>query len=198
METTSFSRNNTRAFSDKVFNTYQELISESVRIGMDMATQKELFIRRLDTVGDGSGAFNMAVNGSVTPVVFKVAPPAGEIWRIATWNLYVQDAGTFDASKWGNGITMNNGITLELVDSGVMPLLQFPVKTSGDVAAIAENINFITIGTGDNIMTAIWSFVSSGQYLVLDGDKGEALQVTVRDNLTGLSSQYIQVSGYKE
>jgi hypothetical protein len=198
METKVYSKNDGRVFSDKVFRTYQELISESVRVGMDRAAQKELFVRRLDTVGDGSGTVNMAVNGSVTPVVFKVKPPVGEVWRIATWNLYVQDGGSFDAAGWGNGIVMVNGMVLELINDGVVALLQFPIKTSGDVAAITQSVNFITIGTGDNIMTAIWSFIDSGQYLVLDGSKGHTLQVIVNDDLTSLSSQYIQVSGYKE
>jgi len=161
--------------------------------------QKEIIVQRLDTVGDGSGSSNMAVDGSVTPVIFRIKPPAGEIWRIASWNIYVQDSGTFDASLWGNGITLANGIATSFFDgTSSISLLQHTIKSSGDVSAVATRIDYLTMGSGDTILTAHWDFILQGQYIRLVGDNNEELRVVISDDLTGLTAQYVQAMGYKE
>jgi len=63
---------------------------------------------------------------------------------------------------------------------------------------VAETIDYLTMGTGDTILTAQWHFTHMGQYLRLDGDNNEELQLTISDDLTSLTSQYVQAMGYKE
>jgi len=103
---------------ESVSNALKVYVDNDIKISKT-GPQKELITKRLDTVGDGSGPFNMAVNGSTSPIIFRIKPPAGEVWRIASWNIYVQDSGAFDASKWGNGITIQNGIIVSFFDGTV-------------------------------------------------------------------------------
>lgn len=162
-------------------------------------TQGILFVKRLGTIGDGTGVTNMNVDGSIVPVIFKIKPPIGEIWRIATWNLYIQDSGSFDATRWGNGLILTNGVLPRVkIDGITQNLLDFPIKNTGDIAALAGTVTPLAIGVGDEILTAIWSFINQGQYLRLIGDNEDELQLVIQDDLTALNMQYVQVLGYKE
>ena len=73
-----------------------------------------LFYQLMDTVGDGSGSTNMAVDGQTSgPITFKVSPGAGEHIKITRIMLYVLDTGDFDANKWGNNVDLINGFTFK-------------------------------------------------------------------------------------
>ena len=159
----------------------------------DSGPQKQLFFKRLS---NGATA-NMSVNGSITPVVFSISPPVGEVWRIASWSLYIQDSGTFNAEKWGNGIVLTNGLMPRVDSNGtISDLLDFPIINSGDLSSISDGVNHNAFGVGDEIMTAEWSFVDNGQYLRLT--ENDALQFVVNDDLTSLVKQYSMVKGYIE
>ena len=159
----------------------------------DSGPQKQLFFKRLEN----GGSADMNVNGSVTPVVFSASPPAGEVWRIASWSLYVQDGGTFDAEKWGNGITMTNGLLPILNIGGTdYDMLEFTIKTSGDLSSVCDGLNHLAFGTGDEIVTAEWDFISKGQYVRLT--ENDSIKLVVQDDLTGLVKQYSLIKGYKE
>lgn len=152
-------------------------------------TQKELLYERLKNTGSDA----MNVNGSVTEVVFSVTPPTGEIWRIKEWSLYIQDNGTFDASLWGNGITLANGIELRLNGVAIVP---FGIKSTGELAGIAE-ISHHAFGSGHEIITARWKIVdSAGQYMRLTD--ADSLEIAIRDDLTLVVAQNSMVIGYKE
>ena len=155
--------------------------------------QKPLFFHRLSN----GVTTNMAVDGSGTAVIFKVSPPVGEVWRIASWSLYIEDAGSFDPEKWGNGITLTNGITPKLSLNGTATnLLDFSLLNTGDLSSICDGLQHLNFGTGNEIVTAEWDFIKRGQYIRLtDVDE---LQLVVQDNLTGLVNQYSTIKGYIE
>jgi len=156
-------------------------------------SQKQLFFKRLlDGTND-----NMAVDGSATEVVFKLSPPTGEVWRISDWSIYVEDSGTFDAQKWGNGIVLTNGIMPKLSINGtVSDMLGFAIKTSGDLSSICDGLNHHTFGSGNEILTAEWRLINNGQYIRLTED--DEIQLVIRDDLTDLVNQYATIKGYIE
>jgi hypothetical protein len=155
--------------------------------------QKQLIFKRLV---NGSND-NMNVDGSVTPVVFSIAPPAGEVWRIYSWDLYIEDAGSFDAASWGNGITLTNGLMPILNINGTdYDMLEFGIKTSGELSSICDGIQHLTFGAGNEIVTAEWDFINSGQYVRLT--ENDSIKLVVRDDLTNLVNQYTTIKGYKE
>jgi len=201
-EITDRTTNDGKMFSAQVWDNYTELISEGTMLGlrgMESGSQKELIYKFLDTNGDGTGSINMAIDASVTPSTYYIQPPAGEVWRIARWMLYVQDAKGFDVDKWGNGIVLTNGIVPRIKQGGVITnMLQVPIYNSGDVAQVAYDLELKTFGTADDILVARWTFSKAGQYVRLVGDDGDQLQVYLNDNLSTLTSQKVQIQGYKE
>jgi len=168
--------------------------------GDNFGPQQPYLTRHLDTVGNGTGSFNMGVDGSVTPVVFKIAPGAGEVFHISRIIIYVQDSGSFDAVKWGNNITMTNGLSFGYVQNSVTISLVngTPIKTSGEMAAFSFDIAHHAFGQGDEILVGRWSINKSGYTIRLIGDDGDSLFMTVNDDLTGLSEQNIIVQGFTE
>jgi hypothetical protein len=72
--------------------------------------------RYADTVGDGSGIKNAIGDYSgETPTIFKIAPSAGEIYVINRLIPFLRDTGGLDADKYGNNITLTNGIVIKVV-----------------------------------------------------------------------------------
>lgn len=156
--------------------------------------QKQLIFK---TLADSSGNINMNVDGSTTEKVFFIQPPTGEVWRISSWSMYVQDSGSFDASKWGNGVVMTNGLMPKISINGVVSnMLDFGILNTGDLSRLTHNFNHLTMGTGDEIVTAEWDFIKEGQYLRLT--ENDQLQIVVRDNLSALVKQATIIRGYKE
>ncbi len=159
--------------------------------------QKRLFATRLDTVGDSSGEDDMSVDGSSTEQIFRIKPAATEILRIARVILYVEDAGSFDATRWGNGITMTNGMEFRQISNGET-IIGEAIRTTGDMAALCHDIGHQTIGSGPEFMTARYTFTKLGAYVRLDGSKGDEWQTVIRDNLTNLLRQHVTAEGYYE
>lgn len=161
--------------------------------------QKQLFMRRMDETGDGTGNDNMAVNGAITPVLFKIAPAAGQILRLARSMMYVEDVGNFDADKWGNGLVLTNGQAFEIkIGAVITNAFGFNIKSLGDIASVAFDITHYAIGTGNEFSGGRLTFTKMGQYLRLDGDNNDELRFTVNDDQTGLVRQHIMVQGYYE
>jgi hypothetical protein len=180
--------------SDNNDSTYSISVNQS-----STGSQKELVFFRLSTDGNGAGETDMAVDGSVTPVEFYVQPPVGEIWRIARSMIYIQDEKGFDVGTWGSGLILTNGHKVEIKHNGVVnDILGFNLKTSGDISSIAYDTRLDTFGNADDILVGRWTFTRAGQFIRLDGDKGDYFKVIVNDDLSDLSAQYIQVQGYKE
>ena len=163
----------------------------------------KLFYQRVDTVGDGSGNSNMAVDGSITPVVFKISPGEGETIKLARIMIYVEDSGAFDADKWGNGITLANGIDFKVSKNGVVSdLLGFSIKSSGEMASICHDINHESFGIGNEFVSFRWTFEKAGSKISLRGSGlilGDAvndeLQLIVNDDLRGLVKMYVHAQG---
>jgi hypothetical protein len=163
--------------------------------------QKAIICRQADTVGDGTGSINMNVDGSVTPVVFRIKPPLTEVYRFAWWMLTIEDSGAFDSSGWGNngGVPLTNGMLFQKSINGVVtPLFNCAIKSHIDLASMVVDFNHHAFGTGNEFVAARWKITDTGQYFRLDGATNDELQIVIRDNLTHLVSQRVRVSGYVE
>lgn len=160
---------------------------------------KPILNRHMDETGDGTGNDSMNVDGSVAtgaPTVFKIAPAATELILIKRVIIYVRDTGTFDADKWGNAIVLANGMQFSVKQNGTTTDFGAAMKTSGDLAAAMHDVNHLTMGVGDEIMTGRMTFSKMGQDIRLDGSLGDELQFTVQDLATGLVEQFVTAQGY--
>jgi len=156
-----------------------------------------LFYQRLDETGDGSGNDNMNIDGSSAPIIFKIKPGIDESLKIARIIVYVEDSGTFDAEKWGNGITMSNGIEFKLKQNGIpVNKLGFNIKSSGDMAGICHDLNHQAFGTGNEFVTFRLTFTKAGRYVRLSGAEGDEMQCIINDDLSGLVKMHIIAQGF--
>ena len=156
---------------------------------------RNIFSRLLDTDGDGTGTTNMAVNGAVTPVVFKLAPEAGTVMLVARVIFYVEDSGTFDADKWGNGITITTGIEMKAKRTNDTESLCEPLTKTGELAGLMHDVNHFAFGTGNEIISSRLTFSKFGNPIRLVGNYGDELQIIINDDLTGLVNQRVTAQG---
>ncbi len=157
--------------------------------------------RYLRENGAPAGATNMNVNGSITPVQFR--SPVEDYYQyfnLCMW--YLEDAGALDAGFLGNNITLTNGILFEVQLDGVLydVLDGLPIFNNGHWKRLAFDATDFSVGQGNNIMSARFSFNKSliglderPKPLILA--PGDFVQVTIQDNLTGLEEFDVFLEG---
>lgn len=150
--------------------------------------------RFLDTVGDGSGSIEARVDGSDTPVDFHYAVPEGKILLIDRLIVWIRDAGTFDADKYGNRLVLTNGIIGGRTDESgtfIPRTTQLPVRTNSDWPAYSFSFQYIPIGVGDNVAVAEYSYNKDGGPLVFHG--GTSYTLRIADNLLELTGHRFRI-----
>ena len=158
---------------------------------------RESLQRYLDTNGDGTGTKNANVNGSVTPVVFKIQPSADQAMEIGEVIIHIEDVGGFDSGKYGNAIIMANGIEVGVYNTSNDALLRdmldgIDVLTNHDWGRTAQDIQYLDFGTGNPGLFARWTF-NGGEPIELTED--EYLGITINDDLTGLVEHFFFAHG---
>ena len=166
--------------------------------------ESELAVRKLyrylDTAGDGSGSKHANVDGTFTPVPFKLTCPLGQKYDLQRMMVYVVDKGKFKPDRYGVDRVLNIGITCEVQDPvGVQIIDMFddiPVRVNPDWACICYDVD-ITDGTAsqNNSLAARWTFAETGRRMAIQN--GESLVVTIRDDLTALTDHRFFVQGEK-
>ena len=154
-----------------------------------------LHSRFLDTNGDGTGSIDQVVDGSVTPVDFKITCPEGSTYEINRLILEVQDVGSFDTNAYGNGIALTTGVQVITSRPTRVPIeidytAQHPIKTNVDWAAYMYDIDLITFGSGNNVLHARYTLTNDGGPIKLG--PGDSLIIRINDDLTGLEEQNIR------
>lgn len=166
---------------------------------------KTIFSRQADTVGNGTGDFNAIGNyssGGLGETIFRIAPGAGEVYRITRMLVGVYDSSGMQCQEYGNlGSALTNGVVVR-VHNGTSTLIDLtdnlPIKYNGQWGALCYDADVKSWGNGNELLVARWTFERAGQPIRLDGDNNEELQVVLNDNMTGLIEQTFTVQGYIE
>jgi hypothetical protein len=165
-------------------------------------TQNLNLYRYLDTSGTGIGAKNANLDFDAVPLNYKIAPPAGTIYRIARMIVTVEDTSGFQAQEYGNtGGALANGIQVRIHNgsSTVLDLTDgIPITKNAEWGSTCYDVDLKTWGAGNEFLVARWTFTKAGEYLRLDGDASEELQLVLTDDMTGLIGHYFFVQGYEE
>lgn len=166
-------------------------------------TQNIPFARYLDTVGDGSGGKNANLDFGATPDIFFIQPPAGAIYRISSLVVTIMDATGFTSALYGSLAALTTGIGLRVEGtSGTIVDLAHGVKIKSNAEWHQRCFDTVLTswGAGDDILAVRWDFRKlAGQMLRLDrDDNAERLEVTLDDDLTGLTGHFFVAHGYKE
>ena len=128
-----------------------------------------------------NGSTVMAVDGSVTPVVFSLTdlPPKQKI-ILQSIGFIIGSDEIIDLAKFGNVAELTNGI---LFESGGNSL---SIKTNSDVLLVSSSQTIFTAGEGVNTYSVIkgrWDFTDTfGNNAPIITDV-ESLKITIRDNI---------------
>lgn len=148
---------------------------------------------------DDMGSAEMAVDGSVNNVTFFYEVPPGVRAEIGRALFYLRDAGGFDSGGWGNngGNPLANGIALRTMSANGTLLFdildgQF-IDSVISLTAWCYDLRRDNFGSGHEAAVARWTFAKSGRPIILY--PGERLEVVIRDDLTYLVSQTINIQG---
>jgi hypothetical protein len=135
------------------------------------------------------GSFDMAVNGAVTPVTFRVTATNGsaEVTRI---NFVLTDGAIRYGQFGGLGAALTNGITVKAHDVDGSVLFDYlddeAIKTNEQVGWLSGVDNLAQPAAGDDSFPVRWTIERSGKKTLLT--EGQYIEVTIADDLRGLSS----------
>jgi len=166
-----------------------------------------VFIRKLDTVGDGTGTTNQGVNGSVTNQSFFLNANANDDLHILLAVIVLKDSAV-SHDKFGAINALTNGWDFKIRESGVNTNLMSAVKAGGDL--ILQSALFDAFGTGSELNEIPVTGVSEGAQVVkfdfgkivpdglrLGRGSLDRLESVVKDDLTGLIDFHVLCMGYK-
>lgn len=143
---------------------------------------------------------DMNVNGSVTPVSFRVAPVPGTTWDITRMIVSMTHASQGDDGLYGNIAKLTNGVYYRKEDGQTSQNLYNARENSDyriegyDVAFPVRSGGGGTHGTAARITFAGQD--KSGVVIRLDGDLTESFLGTVRDDLSPLTTHRVKVQGH--
>lgn len=150
-----------------------------------------------DYLKNGS-AFQMKVNGSVTPQVFQyAADPTRDITIFEVRMVLAADILNWTANGFGKSATgiLTNGILVDMTVNGGVPITLSNIRTNLDFLRTFGEIPVVNSSTSGDIVVAAYRFADQ---LKLKAGTADAFRVTIRDNLTtaALGIQYLSATFY--
>ena len=154
--------------------------------------------RILDLVGDGSGAFDMAVNGSIVTQTFMIKPGASEIITLERMNIAAASLNWNNATLYGT-LTLANGMRIYMGnDDGetIDYTDQQRIKAWPHWGLFAGSDVPVEGNAGADSLLVRWTFSKgTGRPIELVGSQGDYLAIDVPDDMSGLDYQYAMVQG---
>jgi hypothetical protein len=155
--------------------------------------------RFLSDDGTTTGEKNIVGDYSSASETFYVQADIGTFFVLSRIIVSIEDSGSFDSGRYGNGGTLTNGIQIKVsrpnsTDSDLTDGL--PVFTNGQWAKLCHDVDLKNFGAGNEWLTVRWTLKHCGIPIVLNGDENEALQVIVNDDFTHLISHRFMVQGF--
>ncbi|MCP4960209.1 MAG: hypothetical protein GY925_13190 [Actinomycetia bacterium] len=149
------------------------------------------------TIGDGTGTTTATGDYTSTTTTLKItanATPLAIIRMIGT----IKDSGAFDADKYGNNITITNGIRIYLRDTDDTTITEFtplPIATNADWASMCHDLSIHSFGQGNQIATMRWTY---GKYDPggIRLNPGQSIALDFHDNYTGLVDHRFMFEGH--
>jgi hypothetical protein len=159
------------------------------------------YVHYLDTNGDGTGNYHAVGDYSITPTNFFFAPTAGETVEVTKLMVHISDKGLFDVDGYGAiaaGLTVGVAITVERLGVTVLELTNgAPIKNNADLSHL--NTDYRLTNFSSNYGSSIVSLDAAAfqTSLLMHGDLGDKLIVTLNDDFTGLDDHHFIMYGKK-
>lgn len=154
------------------------------------------FIRYFDTVGDLSGSKLFNINASGGIVRASLSCPEDELTVITSLRVVVSDTDPMDSGKYGNGLTLVNGINLILETNDNTLIFDYStggpdkVLTNGDYINWGLDVDYVNFGQGKAYMSATLSNVT------VKMEYGQKLSWILNDDFSLLNSHSFLARGY--
>jgi len=147
-----------------------------------------------------AGGSSVMIGDYGTATNFYYQPGADDVVVIKRMIIHIKDTAGIDADKYGNGITLTNGIHIHLIQDGeTIDLLDGgTIKTNAEWAAMCHDAELKGWGQGNDIVSVRWSFDKGNQGLRLIGANNDRLQVVLQDNFEGLLGHSMNIQGEHE
>jgi hypothetical protein len=147
------------------------------------------------TVGDGTGTVTGASNSSVTPLNLKVAPAAGQEYRVSSMTFLIEDNAAVVGDGIGAVAVLTNGIRIQVLTTDDVVL-----KAIDGGVAIKRAADFLGIGaTAIPDATGTLKFssytIDFPTPIVLNGNTPSWLNVKFNDDLSALVLLRVFVRG---
>lgn len=145
--------------------------------------------------------FNLAVNGSVTPVEFSLSPAnldAGIEWDIVRIIFQLLDGSAMDDGLFGGITALTKGIVLRHCN-GITKNI-FNAKSNGDMASHMYDTEYADKAPsgqfGFRARRTFGGQSKNGVVIRLSSDEEDTLKIIVQDDLTGLISFQVIAQGH--
>lgn len=158
------------------------------------------FSRFMDTVGDGSGTVEQAVDGSITPVEFCVTAPAGYAYVVNSLTINYAVTGKLDIGYGAAATALPNGLSIyeKNKDGDVTrnALFQLPIKDNSNWGAYSFDVLPLTLKNDNQSLTFVYDFIRDGAPIVLN--PGYSYCVKINDKMTSyVNTHYSRVGMVK-
>lgn len=129
-----------------------------------------------------AGSRNMAVDGSLTPVVFDVSAESFNTMNVFSLELYIESSSSLRKYEnfWNLGSALTNGITLN-VTTQQKTFQAEPLKTTRDILQLFETASIIDRSIDPTKQSLRASFKIGNQGLVLSDFN--IFEATVNDDM---------------
>ena len=141
---------------------------------------------------ESGGSKNMLVDGSSVAVDFKFAPAGGEVVFVKYITLLTVSTVAMPAGSFGNRAILSNGLLVNAQTNGVVIPTITTLRDNEDIMQCFGGVAG-SVGQGSNQGVFESGRWIAGQYIfddkmVLFGDLGDFIAITVRDDLsTGIT-----------
>jgi hypothetical protein len=149
----------------------------------------------------GHSSKEMNIDGSITPVVFSIVPFPAQSGDITRLMFEIRDGSSMDFETFGGIAALINGVVVRVNNGDGTYRNLYNFKSNGDIIEQCFDHEFATnIGGGTRGFAARLSFAGQSKHGVavrLDGavGTGEALEIIIQDDLTGLLRFHIVGQG---
>jgi len=162
-----------------------------------VASPRQLLFQHCTTNGDGTGTRD-AIGDYSTATDFYVAPPAGTHYHIQRLICHIEDTGPIAVDKFGALTALTNGILVRVMRGAEVladVLNNDPITHNGSFGHTTYDWGLTSFGSGVEVVSAKWDFLTTGSRVALNGNLGDKLVITMQDNLTGLVGHQWMVHG---
>lgn len=185
----------------------QVLSNGALKVQLAETTQAEIDLKLpfSSFFTDSSGSDEMAVNGSVTPAKYTLAPPDSDK------NLYIS---TITFLPIGNGVQLNRFANITPLSAGCdfvyinnqgELVVASGIKSNYELSVICGNADsaaiYSNVLSNNDGMIQVFDFKERLGYdrgIILKGGTNQRLEFTVNDDLTSVVSYKVRADGFQQ